>query len=62
MAVVLIPLILCTRTCVIALLLCSTSHLALEVGLPHTLRVSMGVPLFSFFLLGQLHSDKIIFG
>ena len=45
---VLIPLILCTRACVIALLLSSACHLVLGVGLPHNPRVSMGVTLLVF--------------
>ena len=54
----LIPLILCTRTCVYcgcyhfsasALLLYSACHLVLGVGLPHIPRVCMGVTLLVFF-------------
>ena len=46
---VLIPLTLCTRACVIILLLCSACHLVLMVELQHTFRVSMGVTLLVSF-------------
>ena len=45
---VLIPLTLCNRACVIILLLCSACHLLLGVELPYIPRVSMGVTLLVF--------------
>ena len=50
----------CMRACVVTF--CYACHLVFWVGLLHIPRVSMGVTLLDFFLVGQLQLGKIIFG